>query len=285
MAISLFVFGLAVGSFLNVLRVRYDPEKFILTKIIIGGRSVCPKCRNVLRWFELVPIISFVLQAGRCRHCRIKISPLYPFVEIVTGLIFVFVPRVFLSPAYILNSNPYTLSSLWILVFVALLLMALIDAKTNLIPNEIVFLLVVLGILITMFSVSRFGYTEGSFAGHYALLFGIRENIWLNRLFASAASALFFGFVIAVTRGRAMGMGDMKLAFALGMVFGWPDALLIVALAFMLGSLFGIGAILLGKKTMKGTVPFGPFLAIASSLVFFFGFEIVDFYFKLFSMG
>ncbi len=284
MAISLFVFGVAVGSFLNVLRVRYDPEKFILNKNIIGGRSVCPKCRNTLRWFELVPVVSFVLQAGRCRHCGGKISPLYPIVEIVMGLIFVFVPFG-LTPVFGVPSPLfYALSLLWILVGVALFLMALIDAKTNLIPNEIVFLLVVLGILIAALSGSRFGYTEGSFAGHYAFLLGIRENIWLNRLFASAVSALFFGFVIAVTRGRAMGMGDAKLAFALGMVFGWPDVLLVVAVAFILGALFGLGAILLRKKTMRGTVPFGPFLAIASFLVFFFGFEIVDFYFKLFNI-
>jgi leader peptidase (prepilin peptidase)/N-methyltransferase len=284
MAISLFVLGMTVGSFLNVLRVRYDPEKFILTKITIGGRSVCPKCGSVLRWFELVPVISFVLQAGRCRHCGKKISPLYPIVEIVTGLIFVFVPRVLLSSPYALSPKFYALSLIWISVFVVLFLLALIDARTRIIPDETVVVLLALGIVITVLSKSGFGFVEGSFLGHYALLFGGRGHIWVNRALAAFLGLAFFAFVIAVTRGRAMGMGDAKLALALGVLFGWPDTLLIVALAFVFGAVFGLGAIAFRKTTIKGTVPFGPFLALASLVVFFFGFEIVDFYFKLFGI-
>src|SRR3989344_2404324 len=92
MNILLFIFGAVLGSFINVLAVRYDPERFIFDSKVIGGRSYCPHCRKTLRWFELVPLMSFLFQRGQCLGCGRRISFQYPLVEIVAGLICVFVP-------------------------------------------------------------------------------------------------------------------------------------------------------------------------------------------------
>ena len=272
MWLLLFVFGLAVGSFLDVVASRYDPDKFLLSKKIIGGRSRCVKCGKKLEWLELIPIISFALQAGRCRSCKTKLSLEYPLVEILSGLIFVLVPRAFSS---------WTVAGLWILVFLTLLLITLIDLRLNLIPDEASIILTILGIFLIILTASRFSLAEGSFLGPYAAMAGLRQNIWLNHLLAAISAGLFFGLLILITRGRGMGGGDLKLGAALGVVFGWPDTLAILALAFIIGSLFGLGGILRRKKTLKSAMPFGPYLALASVLIFFFGGDLARLYLKL----
>ena len=120
--------------------------------------------------------------------------------------------------------------------------------------------------------------------GSYAALFGFRENIWVNHLFAFFFGAAFFGLLILITRGRGMGFGDLKMAAALGAVFGWADILLVVALSFIIGSLFSLPSLIFKKKGLKSLLPFGPFLAMASIVVFFFGHEIINFYFQLFPL-
>lgn len=282
MAIWLFLFGSAVGSFLNVVAFRYNPDAFVLNKKSIGGRSRCRACGHELRWFELIPIISYLVQFGRCRDCHTNISPQYPIVELLTGLIFVFVPKFFFVSN--LLPTPYVLLSsiLWILVFLTLLLLSLIDFRMNIIPDEANAFLVIAGIALVLLNAGNFGLIEGSFTGAYASIFGVRENIWLNHLFGALVGIMFFGLLVILTRGRGMGMGDVKLAGALGAVFGWPDIGLITALSFIIGSFVGIGAILLRKKGMKSTLPFGPFLAVGSLIVFFFGAELMESYFNLF---
>jgi prepilin signal peptidase PulO-like enzyme (type II secretory pathway) len=123
----------------------------------------------------------------------------------------------------------------------------------------------------------------GSFLGSYAVIFGLRENIWLNHLVGLAVGAAFFGVLILITLGRGMGMGDLKLAAALGVIFGWPDIILIIAVSFIVGSLVSLPALITRKKGMKSFLPFGPFLAIASLVIFFFGPDLMRIYFSLFS--
>ncbi len=284
----LFLFGLIAGSFLNVVAVRYDPEKFILSPRVIGGRSRCPHCGRTLSFFELVPLLSFLAQAGRCRKCRAKISPQYPLMEILCGLVFVFVPYAIskLSYAFGFHLAPWlflSLCAVWILALLTLLVVAVIDIRLRLIPDEANIFLAVLGIIfIALKALGAEGVTGGSFVGSYALLFGFQENVYVNHGIALLFGAVFFGFLIAITRGRGMGMGDLKLATALGVLFGWPDIVFVVALAFIMGAVVGLGAIILGKKGMKSFLPFGPFLVAGAALVFFFGYPILVAYFKLF---
>ncbi len=289
MQLWLFLIGLAAGSFLNVIALRYDPDRFILNKQTIGGRSYCPDCKNKLNWFELVPLLSFIFLRGRCRNCRAKISWQYPIVEIISGLIFILVP-IFLKPTtYYLNfqiQNPigyWLLAIGFILIFEILLLVTLIDIRLKLIPDEANILLVILGIFIILLSAQNFDFTSGSFLGSYAALFGFRGNIWVNHSLAAFFGAAFFLILFLITLGRGMGLGDLKFAFALGFVFGWPDIILITALAFILGSLFSLPGLILKKRRLKSFLPFGPFLALASLVVFFFGHDLVKFYFGLFT--
>ncbi len=95
----LFVFGLAIGSFLNVVALRYDGERSLFDAGPVSGRSYCPHCGRTLRWFELVPLVSFIMQGAKCRRCHAPISFQYPLVELISGLVFVFVPWHIMSAA------------------------------------------------------------------------------------------------------------------------------------------------------------------------------------------
>jgi len=281
----LFVFGTLVGSFLNVVSLRYDPDKFLFHRSVVGGRSHCPHCKKTLRWYELIPLLSFVVQRGKCRTCHARLTVQYPAVEILSGLILVFVPS---QVAAIFNQflvlsawELFTLQGVWVLAFLAILLISMIDFRLRLIPDELNLFVALVGVAGIFLSADAFGQVGGSFVGHYGALFGIRDNIWLNHGFGLFAAALFFGLVILLTRGRAMGLGDLKLAAALGMLFGWPDVLAIMIFAFIIGSLVGICAIALQKKTMKSFIAFGPFLGVSAVFVFFYGFSFFDWYFSL----
>ena len=279
MQIWLFVLGLAIGSFINVLSLRYDPDKFLLNTKVMGGRSFCPHCRNKLNWFELVPLLSFIWLRGRCRTCKTKLSFQYPIVELASGLIFVLVPLI--TPP---TTHYSLLATFYVAVFATLLLISLIDIRLKLIPDEANIFIALLGIPIIFLIKTNFSLTDGSFLGSYAGIFGFRESIWLNHGLALLFGAVFFLILILITRGRGMGMGDLKLAAALGLVFGWPDIILITALSFILGSIFSLPSLITRKKGMKSFLPFGPFLALASLVVYFFGYDLMRLYFQLFNL-
>ncbi len=284
----LFVFGSAVGSFLNVIGLRYQEGERLLSKKTIGGRSFCVFCRARLRWFELIPFFSFLIQAGRCRRCGQRISFEYPLVELLSGLIFVS------APYYLINFQFFSFYQLfvvavWILIFELFLLLSIIDFRLFIIPDSINLTLAILGFALILFSIFWTSDVQRlnnfSFLGHYALLFDfdfLNNSIVVNRLFAAFAGMAFFGAIILLSRGRAMGMGDFKLIGGLGLIFGWPDILMIAAFSFIIGAVFSVPFLIKGAKTMKDAVPFGPFIVSGAVLNFFFGYQIIESYFKLF---
>ncbi len=281
----LFVFGLAVGSFLNVIALRYRPKleaesrgSFLKT---IGGRSKCPVCRKTLIWYELIPIFSFLIQKKKCRHCGHLISLQYPLVEILSGLIFVFVP--------LSLSSSLSIVIIWLLVFLLFLLLSIIDFRQYIIPDSINLSLAVLGIILIISQSLNLSIFQSSFLGYYANLFDFpflnpQSSILNSHLFAALIVVLFFGAIILLSKGKAMGLGDFNLVAALGLIFGWPDILMILFLAFIIGAIFSVVLLIGKKKKIKEAVPFGPFLIVASSLTFFFGYQIIDGYFKLFGL-
>ncbi|MEK7658186.1 MAG: prepilin peptidase [Patescibacteria group bacterium] len=285
----LFLFGSAIGSFLNVVSLRYQPGQKLLDLKIIGGRSACPHCRKTLKWYELIPLLSFLIQKGRCRSCGNRLSFQYPLVELLSGLIFVFVPFALYNLFVIRNSYFIIQVFLWLLVFLLFLLLSIIDFRHYIIPDSINLSLAILGIILIIMS-NVISYS--SFLGHYALLFdfwplSLVDGRWLLVIghFSAAVIAMaFFAAIIILTRGRGMGWGDFKLVGALGLIFGWPDIMAIVFLAFIIGAIAVAPLLLKKQKTMKDIVPFGPFLIIGASLVFFFGYEIINGYFKLFNI-
>ncbi|MBN2197884.1 prepilin peptidase [Candidatus Wolfebacteria bacterium] len=288
----LFVFGSVIGSFLNVISLRYKPNQKLLNKKIIGGRSHCLNCNKKLTWYELIPIVSFLLQFGKCRKCGKRLSFQYPIVEVLSGLIFVFVPFILTNNFQFTFSNNFQTALIfcWLLIFSLFILLSIIDIRYSIIPNSLNLSLTVLGfvlIIIKFFYEKSYflnGYLNNSFLGHYAPVFGLERNIWFNHLFAALVGLIFFGLIIFLSKGKAMGMGDFKLVFGLGLIFGWPDILMVLLLSFIVGSLISVFFMIIKKKKMKDPIPFGPFLAIGSFFTFFFGYQIIDWYFKIFGL-
>lgn len=280
--VTLFVFGLIIGSFLNVVIFRYKPERSAFALFPLRGRSHCRSCGKTLSWYELIPLLSFVIQRGRCRTCKERLSAQYPLIEFLTGLIFL-TPLYFYAP----QTPDYSLASgiLWTVAFIVFLVLAAIDYYWMIIPDELNLFIIVLGLLriFNEKSFSIFNDFSGSFIGNFSGLFGLRSDIWLNHLAGGAIGLIFIGSIILLTRGRGMGMGDLKLAAALGILFGWPDIAFLLAFAFILGSLYGVYVLTAGKKALKDSVPFGPFLILGAMTLIFFGRQILFIYFGFFS--
>src|SRR3989338_3192403 len=140
----LFIFGLAIGSFLNVVSLRSQPGQRLLDLRIINGRSHCPHCQKTLRWYELIPLLSFIVQFGKCRHCKKKLSLQYPLVEFLSGLIFVSVPLLLTNFQFSPPAGGFNLSILqliiiavWLLIFILFLLLSVIDFRHYIIPDSI----------------------------------------------------------------------------------------------------------------------------------------------------
>jgi|TARA_Y100000031_G_scaffold143446_1_gene173909 leader peptidase (prepilin peptidase)/N-methyltransferase len=240
--ILIFVFGLCVGSFLNVAICRLKTKEPI-TK----SRSHCPKCRAVLKWYDLIPVLSFLIQKGKCRYCHKKISWQYPIIETSTGLIFL---QIFNFQFSIFNTIYYFLIiSFLIIIFVY-------DLKHYIIPDRIIYPAILV-------------------AGIWYLVSGIfiqNTSYELRTTILSALGAsLFFLALVLISQGKWMGLGDVKLAFLMGLILGWPNILLALFLSFFSGAIIGIGLIIAGKKGLKSQIPFGPFLAGSTILVLLYG--------------
>ena len=287
----LFILGLAVGSFLNVVAFRYDPERSLFRTPAGRGRSHCAACHAQLRWYELIPLVSFLVQIGRCRSCKARLSFQYPIVELLSGVFFVVVPLVvythygvrFMEVGGASAWWYYALSALWIAVFIIFLLIAAIDMRLTIIPDEANVLLAFLGAgIMAVEYVGASLSKPNSFIGFYAELFGMQGSVWVNVLMGVVVGAGIFGLLVFLTRGRGMGLGDVKLGAAGGVLLGWPDIALAVALAFVLGALVNLPALFRGTRSMKDAVPFGPFIVLGMFLTFFFGTTILAGYFALF---
>ncbi len=271
--VILFIFGLAVGSFMNVLALRYDGEHFLLDPRVIGGRSHCPHCKRTLRWYELFPVISFLIQGGKCRGCRARIGWQYPLVELLSAAIFVAVPlRLYGS---------ILLSIFWIVAFEILLLMTYIDIRLQIIPDELTVALALIALVTGIFWVGYFGSVSYSFLDPYAAFFGLQNSFWTSHIVGAVFGLVFFGALVLVTRGKGMGVGDVKLSVPLGFLFGWPDMVFLTGAAFVFGAC--VGAVFLARKTktMKSALPFGPFLALAAAFIFFVGAPALGAYFHI----
>jgi prepilin signal peptidase PulO-like enzyme (type II secretory pathway) len=165
-----------------------------------------------------------------------------------------------------LASYPWFIAGFWIFAFEILLLMAYIDLRLQIIPDELTIILGAAAIFEAIFSVA--------YPGSLGQPWGVRFE---GALFGAA----LFGFLALITRGKGMGMGDVKLAIPLGLLFGWPDIALLSASAFVAGAFVGIVLLLAGRKTMKSAVPFAPFLIFGATFVFFFGTPALGWYIRI----
>lgn len=277
--IFLFAFGAAAGSFIGTLGMRYSARKGF--KDALEGRSRCEHGGHELKWMDLIPIASFIFLGGRCRTCKGRISLKYPLIEAVAGLIALYVPlrMGFGMPAL------FFVVGLW-----TLLLISIVDLRLKLISDGLVGFVFLLGVglLALKYSGGLFdapaGFEGVSFLGAYYLTFRAGQAVLMNHLYALVFSLVLFGGIHALSKGKAMGLGDVKLAAALGPWLVLPDMVLAAALAFVAGSIVGLGMMGLGKLKFKSSVPFGPFIAAGVTLVVFFGYDIADAYFKIFGL-
>ncbi len=289
----LFVFGLAAGSFVNVLTLRYRPERSFFSRAAWSGRSRCMACGTTLRWHELIPLISFVMQAGKCRSCGARLSRQYPVVELFAGALAVGIP-LFFSSWHGIHGVPtleaplwyYGYLALWFLVALVWLAIVAIDVKHYIVPDELNISLVVLGFGLIAFvamhqdALPAFRF---SFLKHFALLFtpSFLEGVWLSHIAGALVGGVFFWLFTLIQRGAAMGFGDVKLAAASGFVLGFPDVAVAAGLAFVLGGLWGGILMMTGRKKMGDKLPFAPFLVAGFFLTITLGFSLLSWYFRL----
>lgn len=256
-----FALGASVGSFLNVVVYRVPAGLSLLYP-----PSRCPRCLHRLGKFDNVPVVGWLGLKGRCRYCKAPISPRYPIVEAVTGIVFVLVFWMF--------GLSWQSCGYWIF-FSWLLALSLIDLDTMTLPNPITQSGLVAGLIFQMIlGWSTSGSITGSISQLMAGVIGAVLGIWLLDMITIVGSVLL--------GQSAMGGGDAKLAAMMGAWLGWKYLLLAGFLACLLGAFAGGGAIALGWLDRRQPMPFGPFLALGSVLAAFWGEALLSTYFRLF---
>jgi len=245
------LFGLTIGSFLNVVILRFNDWISILKT-----RSRCPDCQTTLRWYDLVPLFSFLQLRGRCRYCQKPISWQYPVVELTTALLFI-------GGFYLI----FIISDLtiWRAIFAAfgygITIAALVviffhDLYEMLIVDSIAYVLIGAALI---FALSYYGPT-------------------LSIIYGALVGFLPIALIVYPSRGKWMGEGDVKLSLGLGILLGWPSALVGLILAFLIGGLFGVVALVTKNAKLRTAVPFAPFLIIGALIALFYGPSLVNWY-------
>jgi prepilin signal peptidase PulO-like enzyme (type II secretory pathway) len=318
----IFILGLTVGSFLNAVIFRLEKgESVVFDKKRLRSstslkklnssptsplnnlaRSYCPHCRHTLAWYDLLPVLSFFILRGRCRYCGKKISIQYPIVEIATGILFVLI-FLKISNSQLLTSNLIPNSQFpipnfqlliinyqllislifWFYIASVLMVIFVYDYKYYLIPDKILFPAIAVACIWYFVSSAAIQDTK------YYLL-----NIFGAGLLSAIVASGFFLSLVLVSRGRWMGLGDVKLAFLMGLILGWPNIFVALFLAFALGAIVGLALIALGRLrlqkpfkrllkpnngySLKSEIPFGPFLIIGTFIALFWGSQIVSWY-------
>ena len=252
-----FLIGTVIGSFLNVVIHRLPREQSL------GGRSACPGCGRQVAWYDLFPLLSYMVLRARCRHCRAPIAGRYPLVELLTGL---------LAVAVAVRFGFGLTGALYFAFGAALLAVTFIDLEWQIIPDVITLPGVVIGL------------AAATGHGDEALLVSP-----LRALIGAAGGALglwlvAFGYQ-RMTKVEGLGFGDVKLAALLGAFLGGGGVFLTILLASLAGSLVGLGLILSGRGTGRTALPFGTFLAPAGIFVLFYGPAILSWYLSRFRIS
>lgn len=257
--ILIFLLGASIGSFLSVVLYRVKNGK----KGIVFGHSYCPKCKKKLVIIDMVPIASYVMLRGKCRHCKKSISPYYFFLELITGLVLLATYLKFPFVIWLLNETPipdlfmlmqFVFFSIYGCFFVAIFFY---DLQTKKIPDLFLFPLLAVAAIGTLL---------------------MEKPDIINALIAVAAALLIFGGQILVSKGKWLGEGDLYLAIAIALILGWEQFLLFVVLSYLIGALTSIPLLVTKKTGLKSTIPFGPFMVLAAFLCIFFGDEIITWY-------
>ncbi|MCH6266692.1 prepilin peptidase [Neobacillus citreus] len=249
MNIFLIVYGLVFGSFFNVIGLRVP-----LKQSIVRPRSACPTCGHQLTPLELIPVISYLFQKGKCRGCQSRISPIYPIMELLTGILFAAAPYLVGWSGELVVA--LTLISLFMIIIVS-------DIHYMIIPDKILIW----------------------FAGIFLLeriFFPL--NPWWDSL-VGAVTGFTLLLVIAIVSKGGMGFGDVKLYAVLGFVLGFKLVLLSFFLSTLYGAVIGGMALLFRIVNKRQPIPFGPFIAAGTLSAYFWGSNIINFYIDFLNQG
>jgi leader peptidase (prepilin peptidase)/N-methyltransferase len=253
-----FILGASIGSFINVVVYRLPAKLSIL-----WPPSRCPKCLNRLKAYDNVPVLGWLWLKGRCRYCKTKISFRYPLIEGLTGIIFLIVFSVFQVSIFTIG---YWAFCSWLLA------LSLIDLDTMTLPNPLTKSGLVLGLIFQMIVGFLASGEVGAVKHLITGIFGAVVGIWLFDIIALIGSVAF---------GKtAMGAGDAKLAAMMGAWLGWRYLLVASFIACFVGVLVGGGGILLNRRKIGQTMPFGPSLALGAAIALLSGEAILSLYMR-----
>jgi len=227
--IAVFILGIITGSFLNVCIYRIPAKKSI-----IFPPSSCPKCKKIIKWYDNIPLLSYMILGGKCRHCHKTIAITYPIVEILTGIIFII---------FFLKFGLEKIYFYYIIVTSYMIILALIDINRKIVPDGITIVLLLTGFL--------FG------------IYGIRQDVAVfDGIIGALTGGLIIYFLNFFSNGK-IGEGDIKLMAALGFLCGAKDIIYIIFLSFIIGAVVSLIMLALKKYGRKDEIAFVPFIAIA----------------------
>lgn len=246
-----FILGTLIGSFLNVVALRYN------TGMTLNGRSKCFSCGKNLHWHELIPIFSFVFQKGKCKKCKGKISWQYPLIELIAGILFAMIFYVF--PPLTVEMSFTTL--FYVFITCLLLIITVYDVRHKVIPDALVYTFSIIS-LARLFIASDLSIIIPP----------------LSAILAGPILALPFALMFLFSNGTWMGLGDAKLVLGIGWTLGLFSGVSAIILAFWIGAVVSViwMYIVFRKIKSRYEIPFGPYLILGMYLVLLFGIQVVD---------
>ncbi len=259
----LFVMGLVWGSFLNVVIIRSSKGKSF-----VKGRSYCPKCKHQLFWKDNIPLLSYFLLKGRCAYCHKRISIVYPIIEFLTGVFFVWWFLVGFGFFRLVGSPWVVIQPIfWLIVGLVLIVIFVEDLLYMVIPYWL---------NLFLFSITL---------GYKVLLVGSSKMQFKDLSLALVSGLVLAGFLVLANKLTKIikgvdgfGLGDIYLAPSLGLLLGWPRIVPGIFSAFVSGSIVGILLIVLGRKKMGDYLPFGPFLILGTTIGLLYGEQLWNLY-------
>lgn len=268
--VVLIVLGLCIGSFINAfvwrLHLKLENSKDSKKLSIVKGRSVCPNCRHKLSVLELIPLLSWFVLGGRCRYCNKPISPQYPIVEAITALLFVLSYQYWFYGLFTyLDTAAFVI---WLLIVTILIALSVYDLRWYILPNVLVYPLLVLSVT-ELIVIGIFIHHLG---GHIAAGF-------LGALAAGGVAYILY----AVSDGKWIGGGDVKILAAIGLILAnLGELILVILLSSLVGSAISLILIASKKLSRKSVIPFGPFLMASTFISAIWGPIIIWWYLTLF---
>jgi leader peptidase (prepilin peptidase)/N-methyltransferase len=251
MQLLIFIYGLLIGSFLNVCIYRIPKEESIAFP-----SSHCPKCNTSLKWYDNIPVFSYISLSGKCRYCKSKISPQYPLIELSN-------PIIYLLLFYKFNCTVDFI--FYALIYSILIVITIIDLKEMIIPDSLVITILIFSIL------------------HKLLNYFINSSPvnLLNSIGGLILAGGFFILIILISKG-GMGGGDATLIGSLGFILGIKNIFLTIFLSFILGAIISIFLLITKIKGKKDPIPFGPFIILGFTITLFWGERLINWYINMF---